>query len=249
MKNYITEFYKQVTENKVTGYGGMEPSHIAAAIVLATGKIKEAIVFDFGDAESLENIKLEETYMMAPYPVVWCEISLPSDYGERGQFGFLVFDEQIDQNTKVIKNRFCLFLKKSGRWKLFNFGEFGSNALFACGNTDKYMQQVSMGVLGVYYRALLAMECTNVEMVENKPSNARKLINKGNLPLFSTWTLHIKQQPNQSKMNNGGTHQSPRVHLRRGHRRQYSAGKYTWVNPCMVGNKKLGMINKDYELD
>lgn len=44
----------------------------------------------------------------------------------------------------------------------------------------------------------------------------------------------------------GGTHASPRLHLRRGHARQYAEGKYCWVQPHVVGNKKLGMVHKDY---
>jgi len=43
-----------------------------------------------------------------------------------------------------------------------------------------------------------------------------------------------------------GTHASPALHLRRGHARQYSPGLYTWVQPCIVGNKKDGLVHKDY---
>ncbi len=49
-------------------------------------------------------------------------------------------------------------------------------------------------------------------------------------------------------VNFGGTHASPRLHLRRGHPRQYAPGKYCWVQPCVVGNKAAGMVHKDYAI-
>jgi hypothetical protein len=46
----------------------------------------------------------------------------------------------------------------------------------------------------------------------------------------------------------GGAHASPRLHLRRGHARQFAPGKWTWVRDCAVGNKVAGVISKDYAL-
>jgi hypothetical protein len=250
MRNHLTEFYTQIANNKIGVYGGMEPRDAAAAIKLAWDNIEQAIVFDFGDAEDLYNsIKLEQDYMMAPYPVVWCEVLLPSDDMKRGQFGLMIFNEKIDQMTKTISNWFCLFLKRKGTWRLFNFGSFDSAANYKMGNDSSYHNKLTMSVLAAYFRGLLALECTNVEIVENKPSKTRAMMNKGKAPLFSTWTLHIKMNREIQKNNLGGTHASPRVHLRRGHRRQYKPGKWTWINPCMVGDKKLGMVHKDYKLD
>jgi hypothetical protein len=45
----------------------------------------------------------------------------------------------------------------------------------------------------------------------------------------------------------GGTHASPRLHLRRGHIRHCYTGQYVWVRPTTVGNKRLGIIFKDYD--
>ena len=45
----------------------------------------------------------------------------------------------------------------------------------------------------------------------------------------------------------GGTHASPRVHLRRGHIRKIADGRTVWVQACVVGSKH-GMVLKDYKL-
>jgi hypothetical protein len=94
-----------------------------------------------------------------------------------------------------------------------------------------------------------ALACNNVQPVEHNPTftqrrTARKHKDRA---IFSTWTLEIK--PAGPRRDQGGTHASPRVHLRRGHVRQYKPGKYTWVQPAVVGEPKLGMIHKDYRLD
>lgn len=66
-------------------------------------------------------------------------------------------------------------------------------------------------------------------------------------PLFSTWTLSINiPKERRESVALGCSHASPRVHLRRGHPREYRPGLWTWVQPCAVGAKENGMIHKDY---
>lgn len=44
----------------------------------------------------------------------------------------------------------------------------------------------------------------------------------------------------------GGTHASPRYHIRRAHLRHYSDGKVTFIKQMNVGNPLLGSVAKDY---
>ena len=44
----------------------------------------------------------------------------------------------------------------------------------------------------------------------------------------------------------GGTHASPRTHLRRGHIRRLRWGPKVWVNSCVVNPGAIGGVNKDY---
>ena len=45
-----------------------------------------------------------------------------------------------------------------------------------------------------------------------------------------------------------GTHASPRLHWRRGHRRHLPDGKATWVRACLVGDPFAGTVSHDYQL-
>ena len=92
-----------------------------------------------------------------------------------------------------------------------------------------------------------AMNCTNVgrkkHEVELKLQKARS--KRGKAPLFSYWTLTLNGRGGETR-DLGGTHAGTRVHLRRGHPRQFEIGKWTWVRAHAVGNKANGMVHKDY---
>lgn len=96
---------------------------------------------------------------------------------------------------------------------------------------------------------LSALNCTNINRIEHKPSEKlqKARVKRGKKPLFSYWTLEIDLLKSRAAGEDyGGTHASPRLHLRRGHPRQYAPGKYCWVQPHVVGNKSAGMVHKDY---
>jgi len=96
---------------------------------------------------------------------------------------------------------------------------------------------------------MAAVNCSNVKQREHKPpklkNESRK--RKGLTPLFSYWTLELSDKQEKG-LHLGGTHASPRVHLRRGHIRRLESGKHIWVNAHVVGNKENGMVHKDYRL-
>lgn len=94
---------------------------------------------------------------------------------------------------------------------------------------------------------LSALHCTNVKRQEHTPDAAlqRARSKRGKAPLFSYWTLQLNGKSERGD-DQGGTHASPRVHLRRGHPRQFAPGKWTWVQAHAVGNKAAGMVHKDY---
>jgi hypothetical protein len=97
-----------------------------------------------------------------------------------------------------------------------------------------------------------ALNCSNVShSTEFNPSNAlnKKRSEAGKQPFFSYHVLDIRGDRRESEVShNGGTHASPRVHLRRGHIRKHPSAGNIWVNACVVGNKELGMVAKDYRV-
>jgi hypothetical protein len=96
---------------------------------------------------------------------------------------------------------------------------------------------------------IAALSCKNVYAKDNVPPpalNARR-IKRGKVPFYSFKTLEIDSGASVIGPALGGTHASPRVHLRRGHIRRLSTGNI-WVNACVVGDKKKGMVTKDYSV-
>lgn len=95
--------------------------------------------------------------------------------------------------------------------------------------------------------AMLIMNCSNVDTEEHpEPKHLnRKRAKKGRPPIYSYHTLKIRPSKVHGDYH-GGTHRSPRLHLRRGHIRNCASGITTWVSPCMVGNADKGVVEKDY---
>jgi hypothetical protein len=98
---------------------------------------------------------------------------------------------------------------------------------------------------------LAVLNCSNVTCVDNHPSPAlsKKRAKNGKPPLFSYKTLHIHtDKTSLSGISHPSDRSSPRIHLRRGHIRRIDDVRTVWVNSCVVGDKKKGVIVKDYKI-
>lgn len=71
---------------------------------------------------------------------------------------------------------------------------------------------------------------------------------RGKAPLFTYKTLTIGKKKRKSQFL-GGTHASPRSHLRRGYYRTSQKGVRHWVQPCMVKGETDGFVHKDYRVE
>lgn len=104
-------------------------------------------------------------------------------------------------------------------------------------------------------RAILSLieilSCRNVttETVYAPIALNKKREGKGKVPLFEykILLLDMPAEHSNSAETPGGTHASPRIHLRRGHIRRLP-NKIVWVNASVVGNRKAGMVLKDYAI-
>ena len=98
-----------------------------------------------------------------------------------------------------------------------------------------------------------ALSCSNVHhraIDTVDPAVNQRRVRDGKVPMYETRTLWI-DVPNFEGVSTewqGGTHRSPRQHLRRGHIRNLQSGKKVWVNATVVGAKENGMIKKDYAI-
>lgn len=93
--------------------------------------------------------------------------------------------------------------------------------------------------------------CSNIQYRDVCPDAAlqRRRVQRGKPPLYTYKILVLNPNRVESKSDTiGGHHASPRVHLRRGHIRRLPAVN-VWVQPCVVGNKKRGIVHKEYRVE
>ncbi|HRD87801.1 MAG TPA: hypothetical protein PK752_05995 [Accumulibacter sp.] len=114
----------------------------------------------------------------------------------------------------------------------------------------KYLQRG----FSIVETVLVALNCTNVRSVDYEPPVAinKKRQKAGKPPIFTYKTLHIlageRSASHDKRADDAEAKRSPRLHFRRGHFRRISGDRMTWVQPCMVGDQRLGMVQKAYAL-
>ena len=95
---------------------------------------------------------------------------------------------------------------------------------------------------------LNALQCSNVKIEKSK---TKKVTVKSALQFDSYNILTIESRNSSKKPSSGGgSHRSPREHLRRGHIRRLETGRKIWVNAAVIGaGKGAGKITKDYRVN
>lgn len=100
--------------------------------------------------------------------------------------------------------------------------------------------------IGVVAQACAALACTNVTTEIVRPNREARAARPAST-LFDYHVLMIQpdaeRHPSEDR---GGTHASPRTHIRRGHIRRLAWGPRIWVNSSVVNPGAIGTVNKDY---
>ena len=100
---------------------------------------------------------------------------------------------------------------------------------------------------------VLHCQNTTTEKVDPPAKLNAKRIKLGKIPYDSYHVLKIKTDRSSGpRANAGGTHGSPRQHIRRGHIRTYHRGmpnQHTiFIKQMLVGDPSKGKVRKDYEI-
>lgn len=92
------------------------------------------------------------------------------------------------------------------------------------------------------------LQCSNVraERIDVPSPLVKKRARRGE-PSFAYHVLTIPGA-SDNRDEHGGTHSSPRQHLRRGHIRRLPNTRKIWVNACVVGRREDGSTEKDYRV-
>ena len=238
------------------GNGQLEKDHIWSSkrLILATEYTSEQVAleypeydFDFGEPDMMWIAVYGASFfpedgLWAVEPFGWL---MPSAWDRQfvKKNGETVFAQRFqDSRDGVGVNGYAIPLLKSILEKVHEAeGKTGLNSCL------KDIGNETAGLLELCE----ALSCSNVHHrpIENiDPAVNQRRIRDGKVPLYETRTLWI-DVPNFDNVSvewQGGTHRSPRQHLRRGHIRNLQSGKKVWVNATVVGSRDNGVINKAY---
>lgn len=201
----------------------------------------KAMCFYLGEVDDYDGLKVIPQLSVLPFEVCWFEI-LCIDGQRQWIVGAMVY--RLASGVRIQG-----FSKENSQWALLFCAELENfiSKRIAVFPADDRCLQAAGAVRSKIATFLTAMSCKNVQKACVNPSEKLQKARqkRGKKPLFSYWVLELNGKKDPSA-HLGGTHASPRLHLRRGHPREYAPGKWTWVTESIVGNKATGMIHKDY---
>lgn len=188
-------------------------------------------------------IEFESGLLMADGRIMPMTGFLLCDQTKSGGIEFLAFGHS---NDRFYFDGGGVILIEDGKRRFSVFSEF----------EDSKTSSREIQILGlILEKTLLALHCTNVRSVDNNPPQAinRKRQKAGKIPLFTYKTLHVVAGERGGLHSQGDDEDdariSPRLHFRRGHVRRIGDGRITWVQQCMVGNRRLGVVEKAYAFE
>lgn len=200
---------------------------------------KNAVCFSH-PLDAMPDVRIDGALIKLPFKTCWVEFPQPdTDLN----VGFLCWESTgcFDFSIFVFFESEWIF---GGTFNTYLDGDAVATKGFM-GHPDESVRVL----ISSFYGFLVALNCCNIKRTEHKPKPSQQSVRRalGRQPLFSTWTLEIDLHRTEQEISGqGGTHASPRLHLRRGHARQHKPGLWCWVQPHVVGEKSLGMIHKDY---
>jgi hypothetical protein len=103
---------------------------------------------------------------------------------------------------------------------------------------------------------MMVVNCENVkrERIEAPAKLNKKRAKNGKTPFYSYWLLDVFKEGRARGAHQGGSHNSPRFHFRRGHIRRYRDEqgniRFTrFIKRMAVGNAALGHVDKTYRIN
>lgn len=120
------------------------------------------------------------------------------------------------------------------------------------GDRDSFMLQIAHDLrdeINAYLDFCYVIHNHEITYDEVEPDKAKNQFRRarGKAPLFTYKVLTVGK-PKRKSRHLGGTHASPRSHLRRGYYRTSKNGVRHWVQPCMVKGETDGFVHKDYKV-
>lgn len=239
MGNHLHDLILSIEENGPIFFDHMTDEQMDHVSSMAIRASTESMCFDAGEIDGFGGMKVIDDLVRLPYQKCWIEMN----HGDGVVIGHLMLEYEGVINAQAWR-------KMNGCWRYLFGWENSLKGKTRIGHFHPSMSESAMQTIVACARIFLsALNCSNINRIEHKPSEKlqKARAKRGKKPLFSYWTLEIDLPKSRAVGEDyGGTHAAPRLHLRRGHPRQYAPGKYCWVQPHVVGNKAAGMVHKDY---
>lgn len=209
--------------------------------------VRSAVQFDCGDVDAIPVTKSEDMPKAnAPYPATLLQFETPC-HATCSHITVLWLDEE-DGNAVLI----CAVRQRADKaWitvKPCRIGSDGTKIRYQDTGATAESYDAVTACFEMAKNLFFVLGCSNVATIEHPPPVAlnKKRAKAGKLPLMSHKTLVVVvDEARAASQHLGGTHSSPRLHLRRGHVRNLGEGRRVWVQPCVVGSKH-GIVTKDY---
>lgn len=214
-------------------------------------------LFDWKDGDFHEKAEAYCLPLMMPYEICALEFPTTGLGVDVVKKAIIVCNFKTDPENPCVRVQIAAF----GQGKWFPYPRVGM--LVQVGNTLVVNSRFSYEVDGngdeflfekhcmcIVAQFIAALQCKNVNSALSLPPAAlnKAREKRGNQPFFSYHILEIGDSAKTVRPSAGGAHESPRVHLRRGHIRNHPSAGRVAVKPCVVGNKELGMVSKDYRV-
>lgn len=227
--NTAHHLYEGVRVNPEIGF----PSELMGVL---RSLLPSAIHFDVGGiATFIGAVDITQETLHTPYEVCWFE-GYDSENRRVGAFTINNPGKSLQVNC---------FAKIDGKWAYFGRAEQRD-----LGESLNFDTPFCAAVFCVILRVCQTINCVNVRRVEHQPDDKlnKARIKRGKKPLFSYWTLELRGSKTHITSHGGGERTPARVHLVRGHIKRRKTGNFWW-QPFARGDKKLGVIHKDYKLE
>lgn len=259
---YMNTINRQSTDPYVQyGIAFADSLKNAQKILLPTGGlVANQLDLEFRALDRDQNLRL-------PYPEIVLEYAIDQSVEEVGEQSAnlskcIIYAAEFEVNEKWwVRVCIATYDRKRSQWVPYPDVIFpakgylrnvGKTLQIAIQSRPEYDSMITDEEYMPFVFALLQflniLACSNVgmERLPNKLSKPNAKL-KSPLPFDDYWVLHLNTSTKESE-GKGGSHRSPREHLRRGCIVRPEGRKPFWRNATVVNAGTLGKITKDYKV-
>lgn len=232
-------------ESDLQSHRVLSHSEEGTAALIAT--LRDSQKFFLGSVDDIPNVPVERLGLNLPYDR--CAFAMTGDEGAKA---IVIAKHYGDEERSFTIFAYAPDVRA---WQLVGvlmmYGETidvypNRDHMVRAAEAQAFMRATSVCVA----QALEVLNCVNVatEVVDAPSKVNEKRARKGVVPIYSYKVLVLRRGNHHGALG-VGSHESPRVHLRRGHIKRRKTGNFWWQPCVVVGRNPRGIVMKDYRAD